>query len=315
MVNDELEHNNFTDNRDGKQEEIEQGEQLARRKPYVSASAGPDVLAYFLRDIRNKPLLTFAEEQELGRRMEQGDEEARTKMIEGNLKLVVSISRRYINRGLPFSDIIEEGNLGLIRAVEKFQYRKGYKFSTYASWWIRQTIERAIVNQAKIIRLPVHVAELVRRYTRVTRKLFQELSREPSVDEIAVKMNVDVGKIRRLSQVTREIFSLDMLIGDGAEDTLGDFIPDAHAQSPEDLSNEASRRYYIAEWLEQLPEGERSVVEMRFGLNGKEAATLDHIGKKFGITRERVRQIQNQAIRRLKTMMVEECETAIECYL
>lgn len=317
MVNEELPVYDLIGNaRDDEHEEREQQEDRGRRKPSAApASAGLEVLTYYLKEIRKTPLLTFNEEQELGRRIEQGDEEARTKMIEANLKLVVAIGKKYINRGLPFSDIIEEGNLGLIRAVEKFQYRKGYKFSTYASWWIRQAIERAIVNQAKIIRLPVHVAELVHSYTRVARKLCQELGREPRVDEIAAKMDADVDKIRSVSQVVREIFSLDMLIGDRAEDTLGDVIPDVHALSPERLSDEISRRNCIDMWLAQLPASERSVVEMRFGLNGEDPMTLDRIGKKFGITRERVRQIENQAIKRLKGITRQDHDTAVECYL
>jgi RNA polymerase primary sigma factor/RNA polymerase nonessential primary-like sigma factor len=317
MVNEELPVDDHAGNgRDDEHEEREEQKGRERRKPTAGlAGAGLEILTYYLKEIRKTPLLTFEEEQELGRRIEQGDEAARAKMIEANLKLVVAIGKKYINRGLPFSDIIEEGNLGLIRAVEKFQYRKGFKFSTYASWWIRQAIERAIVNQAKIIRLPVHVAELVHIYKRVVRQLSQELGREPRVDEVAAKMGADVDKVRSVSQVVREIFSLDMLIGDRSEDTLGDVIPDEHALSPERFSDEISRRKCIDTWLAKLPTGERSVVEMRFGLNGEDPLTLDCIGKRFGITRERVRQIENQAIKRLKSITRQDHDTAVECYL
>ncbi len=302
--------------RDDGREEREERVHWGRRKTNgEQTGAGLDILTYYLKEIRKTPLLTFEEEQELGRRIEAGDEEARAQMIEANLKLVVALGKRYINRGLSFSDIIEEGNLGLIRAVEKFQYRKGFKFSTYASWWIRQSIERAIINQAKLIRLPVHVAEQVNIYKRTVKQLSQELRREPYIDEVAARMGEDIEKVRAISQAVREIFSLDMLIGDRAEDTLSDVIPDEHALSPEHFTNETSRRKCIDTWLAELPASERSVVEMRFGLTGEDPMTLDRIGKKFGITRERVRQIENQAIKRLKNMTRQALDAAPECYL
>ncbi|HXY53539.1 MAG TPA: sigma-70 family RNA polymerase sigma factor [Nitrospirota bacterium] len=302
--------------RDSDREEGEQGESEGRRrKPYASASDAIEVITYYLKEIRKTPLLTFDEEQQLGQRIEQGDQEARTQMIEANLRLVVAIGRRYINRGLPFSDIIEEGNIGLIRAVDKFQYRMGHKFSTYALWWIRQSIERAIVNQTKIIRLPVHVAELVHRYTRAVRKLTQELGREPEMDEIALRMDANIDKIRSVSRLVRDILSLDALIGDSTEDTVGDMIPDAHALSPEHLSDEISRRNRIDMWLTHLPADERSVVEMRFGLDGADPMTLDCIGRKFGVTRERVRQIETKAIERLKGITRLDRDSAVECFL
>ena len=316
MTNEEPPIDDLNGNaRDSDREESEHGGVRLRRKPYASASDGIEVITYYLKDIRKTPLLTFDEERELGQRIEQGDQEARTQMIEANLRLVVAIGRRYINRGLPFSDIIEEGNLGLIRAVDKFQYRMGHKFSTYALWWIRQSIERAIVNQAKIIRLPVHIADLVRRYNRAVRKLTQELGREPGVDEIARKMDAGIDIIRSVSQLARDILSLDALIGDSTEDTVGDRIPDAHASSPERLSDEISRRNCIDMWLTRLPADERSVVEMRFGLGGDDPMTLDCIGKKFGVTRERVRQIETKAIERLKGLTRQDRDSAVECYL
>jgi RNA polymerase sigma factor RpoS len=263
---------------------------------------GLDAIKYYLKEIRKTPLLTFEQEQELAKRIAQGDQEARAKMIEANLRLVVAIGKKYINRGLQFSDIIEEGNLGLIRAVEKFQYQRGFKFSTYASWWIKQAIERAIVNQTRTIRLPVHIAEIVNSYLRATRQLTQSLGRDPQIEEIAKKMKVTVEKVRSISQVVRETYSLDMLIGDQEEDTLKDILQDNNAVSPASISDEIRRREHIDEWLLQLSVSERKVIEMRFGLVDGEPKTLDSIGKEFGITRERVRQIETQALNKLRAI-------------
>ncbi len=267
-----------------------------------SASRGLDAIKYYLKEIRRTPLLTFEQEQSLAKRIAQGDQEARAQMIEANLRLVVAIGKKYINRGLPFSDIIEEGNLGLIRAVEKFQYQRGFKFSTYASWWIKQSIERAIVNQTRTIRLPVHIAEIVNAYLRSSRQLTQKLGRDPSVEEIAKKMRTTVEKVRSISQVVRETYSLDMLIGDQEEDTLKDILQDNNSLSPASVSDDIRRREHIDEWLGQLSVSERKVVEMRFGLNDGEPMTLDAIGKEFGITRERVRQIETQALNKLRSI-------------
>jgi RNA polymerase nonessential primary-like sigma factor len=265
-----------------------------------TASDDLDTIKLYLKEIRKSALLTFADEQAIAKRIEAGDAEARARMIESNLRLVVAIGKRYINRGLPFSDIIEEGNLGLIRAVEKFEYKRGFKFSTYASWWIRQAIERAIANQVRIIRLPVHVAELANTYNRTVRKLTQLLGREPSHEEIAKKMRVTVQRVRAVSQVTRETYSLDMLISGEGEDTLQDVLSDDHTPPPSAESDERLRRRYISEWISGLPTTERSILEMRYGLNRQTPRTLDSIGRQFGITRERVRQIENQAIRKLR---------------
>ncbi|HUI66668.1 MAG TPA: sigma-70 family RNA polymerase sigma factor [Nitrospirota bacterium] len=268
----------------------------------ASSQKGLDAIKYYLKEIRKTPLLTFEQEQELAKRIEQGDGEARAKMIEANLRLVVAIGKKYINRGLQFSDIIEEGNLGLIRAVEKFQYERGFKFSTYASWWIKQSIERAIVNQTRTIRLPVHIAEIVNSYMRAVRQLTQSLGREPLIEEIAKKMRVTVDKVRSISQVVRETYSLDMLIGDQEEDTLKDILQDNNALSPASFSDDIRRREHIEEWLQQLSVSERKVIELRFGLNDGEPKTLDSIGKEFGITRERVRQIETQALNKLRAI-------------
>ncbi len=262
-----------------------------------------DAVTCYLKEIRKSPLLTFEQEQELGKRIAEGDQEARVKMIESNLRLVVAIGKKYINRGIEFSDIIEEGNLGLIRAVDKFDYRKGFRFSTYASWWIRQSVERAIVNQSRIIRLPVHVAETVNAYRRAVPQLTQELEREPHVEEIAKKMNVSVEKAQTISQVSRETYSLDMIIGDHVDDTLEDVLQDYAAVSPASFSDDIRRREYLDEWLTYLTASEEKVIEMRFGLNDGDPKTLDKIGKQFGITRERVRQIETQALNKLKDVI------------
>jgi len=273
-----------------------------RAKKREGSSEGDlDTVKLYLQEIRKTPLLTFAEEQSLAKRVQEGDQEARGRMIRSNLRLVVSIGKRYINRGLPFSDIIEEGNLGLIRAVEKFQWQRGFRFSTYASWWIRQSVERAIANQVRIIRLPVHVAELANSYARTIRKLTQQFGREPSNEEVAKKMRITINRVRALSQVTRETYSLDMLISGEGDDTLKDILNDENAPSPTSASDERLRKQYIGQWISQLPTTERSVIEMRYGLNLTTPRTLDSIGKQFGITRERVRQIENQAIRKLRT--------------
>jgi RNA polymerase nonessential primary-like sigma factor len=271
-----------------------------KRKRIGAPETDLDTVKLYLQDIRKTPLLTFEEEQALAKRVQEGDQEARSRMIQSNLRLVISIGKRYINRGLPFSDIIEEGNLGLIRAVEKFQYERGFRFSTYASWWIRQAIERAIANQVRIIRLPVHVAELANAYSRTVRKLTQDLRREPSNEEVAKKMRITINRVRALAQVTRETYSLDMFISGEGDETLKDVLSDENTPSPASSSDERLRSQYLGEWISGLPATERSIIEMRYGLNHAAQRTLDSIGKQFGITRERVRQIENQAIRKLR---------------
>lgn len=295
-VDDLIDVDSYADEREREEQEkpLEQTDEAAQK--------GLDAIKFYLKEIRKTPLLTFEEEQELAKRIAQGDQEARSKMIEANLRLVVAIGKKYINRGMPFSDIIEEGNLGLIRAVEKFQYQKGFKFSTYASWWIKQAIERAIVNQTRTIRLPVHIAEIVNSYMRASRQLTQALCRDPTVEEIAKKMKVSVEKARNISQVVRETYSLDMLIGDQEEDTLKDILQDNNSVSPAAISEEIRRRENIEEWLSQLSPSERRVIDLRFGLKDGEPKTLDNIGKEFGITRERVRQIETQALNKLRNI-------------
>jgi len=265
-------------------------------------SSNLDILKLYLKEIKKAPLLSFEEEQSLARRIASGDTEARARMIESNLRLVVAIGKRYINRGLSFEDIIEEGNIGLIRAVEKFDYRRGFKFSTYAVWWIRQGIERALANQVMVIRLPVHVAEDVSRYTRVVRTLMQRLKREPYLSEISAALRTSEQKVRALSQVTREVYSLDAPITADGDDTLKDVIVDEHSESPESLSDSMNRRRRLEQWVDSLPDMERKVIGMRYGLREETAQTLASIGKQFNLTRERVRQIEKNAIRRMKQM-------------
>lgn len=260
----------------------------------------------YLKEIRKSPLLTFAEEQELGKRIFEGDMEARTQMIESNLRLVVSIAKKYVNRGLPFSDLIAEGNLGLIRAVEKFDYRKGFRLSTYASWWIKQYIERAFVNQMTTIRLPVHVAEVVHQYKRALAQLTHDLMRDPTIEEIAGKMKLPVEKVLHISQVAPDTYSLDTIIGDKDEDTLEDVLMDTSAVLPDTHSETAARKHCIDKWLDRLSGCERRVIEQRFGLNDEEPRTLDYIGQAYKITRERVRQIEYKALNKLRNITREE---------
>jgi RNA polymerase primary sigma factor len=262
--------------------------------------SGPETLKHYLKEIRNYGLLTFEQEQELGRRVHRGDKNAKARMIESNLRLVVAMGKKYINRGLPFPDLIEEGNLGLIRAVEKFRPEKGFRFSTYASWWIKQAIERAIKNQGRTIRLPVHIAEDLSRYTRAVRRLTQELKREPRPEEIAKRMRTSVQKVRSLSEVARETYSLDMPVGEQEENSLKDMIVDETTTSPLAVLTEENNRHYLQDWLGRLNANEREVIELRFGLRDDTPKTLNGIGRKYGITRERVRQIEAQALNKLK---------------
>ena len=253
-------------------------------------SEGLDTLKCYLREIRHSTLLTFKQEQQLGKRVMAGDEQARQQMIESNLRLVISIGKRYMHRGFPFSDVIEEGNLGLIKAVEKFDYKRGFRFSTYASWWIRQYIERAIINQGKLVRSPVHVVE----------RLVQELGREPTASEVAARMKTTDEEVLDLKQVVRTTCSLDSPINEGADTFLRDVIEDPSCVSPADTAEGVMRRAEMMEWVQELPEKEQSVIMSRFGLDGSEAKTLEEIGREMGLTRERVRQIEVAALARLR---------------
>jgi len=266
-------------------------------------SEGLDAVKSYLRDIRRSTLLTFEQEQELGKRMSQGDFSAREQMIESNLRLVVSIGKRYMNRGLPFADIVEEGNLGLIKAVEKFNYARGFRFSTYASWWIRQFIERAIINQAKLIRLPVHVVERLNRYLSEVEQLVHELGREPRVDEIADRMRIPQEDVVNLKLLIRTTYSLDSPITEGTDTFLRDVIEDPMAVSPATNAEGVQRREEIMTWMQDLQEKEKTVIVLRFGLGGGEAQTLEEIGRDLGLTRERVRQIETAALMKLRAII------------
>jgi RNA polymerase sigma factor (sigma-70 family) len=265
-----------------------------------SRSEGLDTLKSYLREVRRSTLLTFKQEQHLGKLVMAGDEQARQQMIESNLRLVISIGKRYMHRGFPFSDIVEEGNLGLIKAVEKFNYKRGFRFSTYASWWIRQYIERAIINQGKLVRLPVHVVERLNRYLGRVEQLVQELGREPRAQEIAVKMKTSEEEVLDLKQLVRTTCSLDSPINDQSDTFLRDVIEDPTGLSPDETADGVRRRTELMAWIKELPDKEQTVIVSRFGLDGDEARTLEEIGRQMGLTRERVRQIEMMALGRLR---------------
>jgi RNA polymerase nonessential primary-like sigma factor len=275
----------------------------AAAKLTESARAQADATQIYLREIGFSPLLTAREEVELGRLVQKGDARARRRMIESNLRLVVKIARRYINRGLAFLDVIEEGNLGLIRAVEKFDPERGFRFSTYATWWIRQTIERAIMNQTRTIRLPVHILKEINVYQRAARVLAQQLDHEPSAEEIAAKLDTPIEDVKRMLGLDEKIASVDAPFEADQERTLLDAIPDEKASDPADLLQGEEVHSHIAEWLQTLPEKQREVVERRFGLSGREPSTLEQVGLDVGVTRERVRQIQVEALGKLRKIL------------
>lgn len=261
---------------------------------------GFDTVRSYLNDIRKAALLTFEQEQDLGKRVKEGDFEAREQMIEANLRLVVSIGKRYMNRGLAFSDVIEEGNLGLIKSVEKFDYSKGFRFSTYASWWIRQYIERAIINQGSLVRLPVHVVERLNRYLAELARYGQEIGREPRPDEMAVRLKVPEEEILDLKQLVRTTYSLDSPLNDRTDTFLRDIIRDPHGPSPADAVEGIQRYEEVKLWMQQLSDREQRVITLRFGLDGEEEQTLEVIGRELNLTRERVRQIENEALAKLR---------------
>lgn len=259
-----------------------------------------DPVRMYLKEIGRVPLLSATDEIELAKRIEDGDEEAKRRLAEANLRLVVSIAKRYVGRGMLFLDLIQEGNLGLIKAVEKFDYRKGYKFSTYATWWIRQAITRAIADQARTIRIPVHMVETINKLIRVSRQLLQELGREPTAEEIAQEMDMTPEKVREIQKIAQEPVSLETPIGEEDDSHLGDFIPDDDALAPADAAAYELLKEQLEDVLDTLTEREENVLRLRFGLDDGRTRTLEEVGKVFGVTRERIRQIEAKALRKLR---------------
>ena len=266
----------------------------------VDSFSTDDPVRMYLKEIGKVPLLTPEEEIELATRMSQGDEDAKHRMTEANLRLVVSIAKRYVGRGMLFLDLIQEGNLGLIKAVEKFDYTKGYKFSTYATWWIRQAITRAIADQARTIRIPVHMVETINKTIRVSRQLLQELGHDPSAEEIAREMDMPVEKVRDILKIAQEPVSLETPIGEEEDSHLGDFIPDEDASEPSEAASFSLLREQLEEVLDTLAPREKKVLELRFGIVDGRTRTLEEVGKEFNVTRERIRQIEAKALRKLR---------------
>jgi RNA polymerase primary sigma factor len=261
-----------------------------------------DSLRLYLREIGKVQLLTADQEVYLAKRIERGDMTAKTGMIEANLRLVVSIAKSYLGRGLSFLDLIQEGSLGLIRAVEKFDYRKGYKFSTYATWWIRQAVTRAIADKARTIRIPVHMVEKLNKVVHIERQLVQRLGREPRPDEIAEELEITTEEVREILRMSQLPVSLEKPIGEEEESELGDFVEDESAESPFDTATLSLRREDVEHALSALPERERQVIELRFGLSGAQPCTLEEVGRAFGVTRERIRQIENNTLKKLESL-------------
>ena len=275
-------------------------EEIAEADSMVDSYSTDDPVRMYLKEIGKVSLLTQEEEIELAVRMSQGDEEAKRRMAEANLRLVVSIAKRYVGRGMLFLDLIQEGNLGLIKAVEKFDYTKGYKFSTYATWWIRQAITRAIADQARTIRIPVHMVETINKVIRVSRQLLQELGHDPSAEEIAAEMNIPVEKVRDILKIAQEPVSLETPIGEEEDSHLGDFIQDDEASQPSEEATYTLLREQLEEVLSTLTPREEQVLRMRFGLTDGKPHTLEEVGKEFDVTRERIRQIESKALRKLR---------------
>ncbi len=258
-----------------------------------------DPVRQYLREIGRIPLLTYPEEVDLAKRIEKGDLRAKKHLTEANLRLVVSIAKKYVGRGLTLLDLIQEGNQGLIRAVEKFDYKRGYKFSTYATWWIRQAITRAIADQARTIRIPVHMVETINRFIRISRRMMQELGREPKPEEVAKEMGIDVSKVREIIKVSQEPASLETPVGEDEDSHLGDFIP-APDLSPDEKAAQELLKSQVEEVLGTLSDRERKVLQLRFGITDGKTRTLEEVGREFGVTRERIRQIEAKAIRKLR---------------
>ncbi len=279
-------------------------DQAASKKVEIDLTVEPslDSLRLYLRSIGRVSLLTAEQEVALAKRIERGDMEAKQRMIEANLRLVVSIAKSYLGRGLTFLDLIQEGSMGLIRAVEKFDYRRGYKFSTYATWWIRQAVTRAIADKGRTIRIPVHMVEKLNKVVHVERQLVQQLGREPTSEEIAAELETNVREVRDVLRMAQQPVSLEKPIGEEEESELGDFVEDQTAESPFELASERLRRENLRRALAALPEREREVIEMRFGLTGERPYTLEEVGRAFNVTRERIRQIENHTLKKLEAL-------------
>lgn len=283
--------------------EVDDDDEIEVEKIDLSVPDGvsiEDPVRMYLKEIGKVPLLSAEEEIELAKRMELGDQEAKKRLAEANLRLVVSIAKRYVGRGMLFLDLIQEGNLGLIKAVEKFDYRKGYKFSTYATWWIRQAVTRAIADQARTIRIPVHMVETINKLIRVSRQLLQELGREPTPEEIAAEMNMPVERVREILKISQEPVSLETPIGEEEDSHLGDFIQDDNVPVPADAAAFTLLKEQLEEVLGTLTEREQKVLTLRFGLEDGRARTLEEVGREFNVTRERIRQIEAKALRKLR---------------
>jgi len=264
-----------------------------------------DAIKLYLKDIQKTNLLTAEEERALARRIDKGDEAARNQMIESNLRLVVKIAKRYMNRGLPFLDLIEEGNLGLIKAVERFKLSKECRFSTYATWWIRQSIERALVNQSRTIRLPVHVSDDINKLIKITRELVRDLNREPQVKEVADAMGVEPSYVRRLMVLLKKTYSIEHPMGENNDYSLIDTIEDTSVVNPLDLAEGLNKYQLIEEFMATLNDNEKEIIALRFGLNDRDPQTLDTIGRQFGVTRERIRQIEAKSLEKLRGLLAE----------
>ncbi len=283
-------------------EQVQPEDEKVAPKLDLSHEPSLDSLRLYLREIGKVPLLTAGQEVALAKRIERGDMTAKAQMIEANLRLVVSIAKGYLGRGLSFLDLIQEGSLGLIRAVEKFDHRRGYKFSTYATWWIRQAVTRAIADKARTIRIPVHMVEKLNKVVHIERQLVQGLGREPRPEEIADELDMTTAEVREILRMAQQPISLEKPIGEEEESELGDFVQDERAESPFDTASLQLRRGDIVRALESLPERERKVIELRFGLRGEQPCTLEEVGRAFGVTRERIRQIENNTLKKLESL-------------
>jgi RNA polymerase primary sigma factor len=276
-------------------------DELEEEEP-LELEVSTDSLQLFLKDVGKVDLLTAAQEVELAKRIERGDHRAKQEMVEANLRLVVSIAKRYRNQGLPFLDLIQEGTIGLVRAAEKFDYRKGFKFSTYATWWIRQAVARALADKARTIRMPVHVVEKLNKIMRTERKIRAERGREPSSEEIALELDLSIEEVEQIRRTSQAPVSLEKPVGDEEESEFGHFIEDENVPLPDEAADTTLRNEALTRALRMLGERERRVLEMRYGLNGEQPRTLDEVGRTFNVTRERIRQIENQSLKKLRAL-------------